>query len=105
MCAYVAVLEAEHEAMRSASNTGSVAGLDDFESDGGISAVRAETGDSARACPPPVFTGAESSSSARAEVPLLLMDKSKKDDLTVQKKGGPWPPCENGRQGLSTIHI
>ncbi len=66
----IVVLEAKIGAHRAASNIGSVARLEDAESDGGVSAFRAVTGDNARVGPQPVFIGAESFSSARAEMPL-----------------------------------
>ena len=47
VAARVALLEAQIGAQRAASNIGSVARLEDVESDGGISAAQTETGDKA----------------------------------------------------------
>ena len=75
MAARVVALEAEIGAHRAASNIGSVARLEDAESDGWSSAAPAEAGDNVHVCPLPVFIGAESLSSARAEAPPVIVDR------------------------------
>ncbi len=82
MTARVALLEAKIGAQRAASNIGSVARLEDVESDGGISAAQASTGGNARVGPLPNFNGAESLPSARAEAPLSSWTRSKNNDLS-----------------------
>ena len=59
MAARVVLLEAKIGAQRAASNIGSVARLEDVESDGGISAAQTETGDKPHAAPPRFFDGAD----------------------------------------------
>ena len=102
MSAGVVLFEAKIGARRTASNIGSVARLEDIESDGGISAAQTETGDNVHVGPLPVFTGAESLSSARAETPLSSWTRLKDNDLSVHERAGPGLPVGARGQARSS---
>jgi hypothetical protein len=94
MAAGAFLLEAKIGAQR-------VARLGDVASDGGISAAQTKTGDNVHVGPLPVFTGAESLSSARAGAPLCSWTRSKNNGILVHECAGSGLPVRAGDQARS----